>query len=182
MIGGYLTHQCVVLAEKFADGQADEFQLMKARQVATYRGVSPGLPSDAGYRAYQSMKACAALVMSQTEVDEAILLAGNAAVTSRWSWFDEQEHQCDLLRDVFNPFHTTAVQSGWQTAMVTSVAQASYDQRDSETGHLDPTRLAVLSDALEEAGCTDDTLLSHLRSPGPHVRGCWALDLVLGKQ
>ena len=48
-------------------------------------------------------------------------------------------------------------------------------------GTLDRARLAVLSDALEEVGCTDTALLSHLRSPGPHVRGCWALDLVLGK-
>jgi hypothetical protein len=47
------------------------------------------------------------------------------------------------------------------------------------SGHLDNARLAVLSDALEEAGC-DDAILSHLRSPGPHVRGCWAVDLCLG--
>jgi hypothetical protein len=43
-------------------------------------------------------------------------------------------------------------------------------------------RLPLLADALEDAGCTDTELLTHLRSPGPHVRGCWALDLVLGKQ
>jgi hypothetical protein len=39
-----------------------------------------------------------------------------------------------------------------------------------------------LADALEDAGCTDADILSHLRSPGPHVRGCWALDLLLGKE
>jgi hypothetical protein len=37
------------------------------------------------------------------------------------------------------------------------------------------------ADALEDAGCTDSDLLGHLRSPGPHVRGCWTVDLVLGK-
>jgi hypothetical protein len=42
-------------------------------------------------------------------------------------------------------------------------------------------RLAVLADALEEAGCADALLLAHLRSPGPHVRGCFALDAVRGK-
>jgi hypothetical protein len=42
-------------------------------------------------------------------------------------------------------------------------------------------RLPLLADALEDAGCTDDELLGHLRAPGPHVRGCWAVDLVLGK-
>jgi hypothetical protein len=42
-------------------------------------------------------------------------------------------------------------------------------------------RLAIVADALEDAGCTDAELLCHLRAPGPHVRGCWAVDLVLGK-
>jgi len=49
-------------------------------------------------------------------------------------------------------------------------------------GFLDNDRLAVLADALEEAGCTEQAILDHLRSPGPHARGCWALDLVLGKE
>ena len=44
-----------------------------------------------------------------------------------------------------------------------------------------PPRLAVLSDALEEAGCAEARLLDHLRGPSPHVRGCWAVDLLLGK-
>lgn len=51
-----------------------------------------------------------------------------------------------------------------------------------DDGTLDPARLAVLSDAIEEAGGTDTDILAHLRSPGPHVRGCWALDLILGKE
>ena len=46
--------------------------------------------------------------------------------------------------------------------------------------HLDPDRLAVLADALEEAGCENEDILQHLRGPGPHVRGCWVVDLVLG--
>jgi hypothetical protein len=44
------------------------------------------------------------------------------------------------------------------------------------------TRLAVLADALEDAGCTDAEILSHCRSPGPHVRGCWVVDEILGKK
>jgi hypothetical protein len=66
--------------------------------------------------------------------------------------------------------------------LVASLAAAAYEERLPLNGTLDPARLAVLSDALEEAGCADEAILSHLRSPGPHVRGCWALDLVLGKQ
>ena len=53
--------------------------------------------------------------------------------------------------------------------------------RSLPAGTLDPARLAVLADALEDAGCTDAGLLGHLRGPGPHVRGCWAVDLLIGK-
>jgi hypothetical protein len=52
----------------------------------------------------------------------------------------------------------------------------------TDSRHFDPACLARLADALEDAGCTDPELLGHLRSPGPHVRGCWAVDLVLGKE
>jgi hypothetical protein len=52
----------------------------------------------------------------------------------------------------------------------------------SEAGTLDTSRLAVLADALEDAGCDRADILGHLRGPGPHVRGCWAVDLLLGKE
>jgi hypothetical protein len=61
------------------------------------------------------------------------------------------------------------------------LARAAYWYRLLPSGHLDPARLAVLADDLEDAGCTDPDLLGHLRGPGPHVRGCWAVDLLLGK-
>ncbi len=67
----------------------------------------------------------------------------------------------------------------WNGGLVPRLAEIAYQERLLPSGHLDPARLAVLSDALEEAGCTDAEILSHLRSRGPHVRGCWALDLVL---
>jgi hypothetical protein len=60
-------------------------------------------------------------------------------------------------------------------------AQAAYEQPELPAGTLGTTRLVVLADALEEAGCDRAELLSHLRGPGPHVRGCWAVDLLLGK-
>jgi hypothetical protein len=56
-----------------------------------------------------------------------------------------------------------------------------YDARDLPSGHLDAHRLAVLADALTDAGCTDQNILAHCRGPGPHVRGCWVIDLLLGK-
>ena len=68
------------------------------------------------------------------------------------------------------------------TPQVVALAQAAYDLREMPAGTLDAFRIAVLADALEEAGCDNADLLNHLRGPGPHVRGCWAVDLILGKQ
>ena len=97
--------------------------------------------------------------------------------------------KADFLRDVVgNPFRPPAdpwagplkACPSWDAEAVWATAHAAYDERRDD-GTLDPFRLAVLADALEEAGCDGD-LPAHLRAPGPHVRGCWALDLVLGKQ
>jgi hypothetical protein len=108
----------------------------------------------------------------------------------------EERSQAELLRCIFgNPSRHTSVQASWLAwilgspsrhrsvdasclawngGAVVKVAQAIYDDRAFE-------RLTLRADALEDAGCTDPELLGHLRGPGPHVRGCWAVDLVLGK-
>ncbi len=90
--------------------------------------------------------------------------------------------QAALLRDLFgNPFRPVSLEPAWLTPSVTHVALATYDERILPSGALDSLRLKVLADALEEAGCTNPDLLDHLRGPGPHVRGCWPVDLLLGK-
>jgi hypothetical protein len=88
-----------------------------------------------------------------------------------------------LLRDLFGPlpFRPVTVSPAWQTPQVVALTQAAYDQRELPAGTLDLARLAILADALEDAGCDQADLLGHLRGPGPHVRGCWALDLLLGR-
>jgi hypothetical protein len=63
----------------------------------------------------------------------------------------------------------------WNESTVTELAQAIYTDRAFD-------RLPILADALEEAGCTDAAILEHCRGPGPHVRGCWVVDLLLGKE
>jgi hypothetical protein len=67
-------------------------------------------------------------------------------------------------------------------APVVALAAAAYNERTYPAGTLEATRLAILADALEEAGCTEQAILDHLRAPGLHVRGCWAVDLVLAKK
>jgi hypothetical protein len=94
----------------------------------------------------------------------------------------ERATQCQLLRDIFgNPFRPVALDPAWLTPDVLSLARAAYDNRTLPEGTLEPERLGLLADALEDGGCNHADLLGHLRGPGPHVRGCWAVDLILGK-
>jgi hypothetical protein len=62
----------------------------------------------------------------------------------------------------------------WKEGMVPKLARAIYDGR-----HFD--RMPILADALEEAGCTDPDIMAHCRETGAHVRGCWLVDLLVGK-
>src|SRR5262249_29434874 len=93
-----------------------------------------------------------------------------------------QSDLCHLLRDIIgNPFRPVALDPAWRTPTVTALATAAYEERQLPAGTLDPQRLAILADALEDAGCAKDQILNHLRSPSPHVRGCWPLDLLLAR-
>lgn len=98
---------------------------------------------------------------------------------------EELAAQARLLRDIFgNPFRLVTISSAvlaWNDAVVVRLAQTAYEERHLPAGTLDTGRLAVLADALEEAGCSDADILGHLRGPGPHVRGCWVIDSLLGK-
>lgn len=88
--------------------------------------------------------------------------------------------QCGLLRCIFgNPFHQVTLDDVLLIPDTDALARAAYDERQLPSGELDLLRLAVLADALEEIGAPDE-LVAHLRSPGPHVRGCHAVDLILG--
>lgn len=86
----------------------------------------------------------------------------------------------ELVCDIFtNPFHPApAVDPAWlrwHDATIPRLAQQMYDSRDF-------TSMPILADALEEAGCTNADILDHCRGPGPHVRGCWVVDLLLGRE
>ncbi|QDU23958.1 hypothetical protein [Urbifossiella limnaea] len=82
---------------------------------------------------------------------------------------------CDLIRDVFgNPFAPVVFDASWRTEAVVGLARGMYESRDFAT-------MPVLADALEDAGCANADVLAHCRDGGPHVRGCWVVDLVLGK-
>lgn len=87
----------------------------------------------------------------------------------------EKRWQADRLREfIGNPFRPITVNPSWLTATVTSLATSIYQERAFD-------RLPIVADALEDAGSNDEQVLAHLRSGGEHCRGCWALDLLLGK-
>jgi hypothetical protein len=94
--------------------------------------------------------------------------------------------QADLIRELFGGLLLAApivkpAWLAWNHGIVNMLAQTAYNERLLPDGTLDTSRLAVLADALEEAGCTVANLLGHLRGAGPHVRGCWVLDAILDR-
>jgi hypothetical protein len=89
-----------------------------------------------------------------------------------------QRAQIPLLHDFFgNPFPSVTIDPAWRSwrdGCVVHIAQAIYDERRFAD-------LAILADALEEAGCTDAAILRHCREPGEHGHGCWVVDRVLAR-
>lgn len=95
-------------------------------------------------------------------------------------WAERRGLHARLLRDIFpNPFRLQPtidpVWQKWNDGTIVKLAQQMYDSRDFMS-------MPILADALEEAGCTSADILEHCRGPGPHVRGCWVVDLVLEKE
>src|SRR5262245_17016170 len=89
---------------------------------------------------------------------------------------------CDPLRCIVgDPFRTLPPISpavlDWNDGIAVKMAMRTDHERD-----FSPGRMGILADALEEAGLDDRDVLGHLRGSGPHVRGCWVVDLLLGKE
>jgi hypothetical protein len=116
-------------------------------------------------------------------IDETALI--DPSIYSVDSVVPEYLAQADLLRDILGePFRTVSVPDNWlawNDRLIPRLAQTIYDNRSLPDGTLDVARLNVLADALEDAGCTNADILDHCRGPGPHVRGCWVVDLLIGK-
>jgi hypothetical protein len=89
------------------------------------------------------------------------------------------EVECGLVRELFcNPLRPLSVDPSWllwNGGSVTAMAERVYHNREYEL-------MPILADALEEAGCTEASILEHCRGSGVHVRGCWVLDLLLDKK
>jgi hypothetical protein len=181
----------VETAERYADGDATEEEFADACSDAGARsGTLLSVAFSAGDResyARANAASAASSAVRSFAFDAAkssvyfagLAMAGNALgqSTSSPEGMAERLAQAELLRDIFgNPWRSPATLGiALQTVPIVRMAAEVYESRSSE-------RLPELAAALEEAGCDDAELLGHLRGETPHVRGCWALDAVLGKQ
>jgi hypothetical protein len=167
----------VEAAERYADGLADRGQLEGIRTAALatagtlYRHLSAE-EVEAG-----SMRIDAA---TASEATEGAMLSVQAASVSG------THPPCALLHDIFGPLPFREVRLApsflaWHEDIIPKLAQGAYEDRSLPGGTLDKARLAVLADALEESGYSGVEILGHLRGPGPHVRGCYAVDAILGR-
>lgn len=128
-----------------------------AFQAAVQAGILPSQPDS--YDAFMAIKS------------HPIVSAASDATALEWGI---------LVREIYgpNPFLPIRVEPAWlnwNDCTVTKLAQNIYDQCAFDT-------MPILADALEDAGCDNTAILDHLRKPGNHMRGCWALDVLLDKK
>jgi hypothetical protein len=161
-LGSSTCRDAVLVAERYADGLAREDELAAATHATAFTREGDRAcdrPSDLANWAVQAddLMFTAALIATARDPVEQVWQAG-------------------VLRDIFgNPFGLVSLNASAPPAFVKSLAKDVYEERRFED-------LPILADAFEEAGCTDSDLLAHCRQPGPHVRGCWVVDLILGKR
>jgi hypothetical protein len=88
----------------------------------------------------------------------------------------ERQAHAVLFRDIFgNPFRPITLDPYWRTSTVAQLAAGIYQDRAFDL-------MPILADALQDAGCDNEDVLDHCRVPAPHVRGCWVVDLLLGRE
>ena len=168
----------VEAAERYADGLIGWDELRAAEQSAYDRSGLQGEDS-ALWAATHTAGDCIETTPYHHDEDvsytHAALAAGHASDAFEETRHAERLAQCHLIRDIFgNPFRIVTLDPAWVTPEVVILARTIYDERGFD-------RMPEFADALEESGCSDDCIMNHCRGPGPHVRGCWVIDLVLGK-
>jgi hypothetical protein len=145
---------------------------------------------DAAVYALQAVVCTPADAGLQRTVERVIEVAGLAGGSYRREANQRiQQQVCDLFREVVgDPFAERMVvgpewvqSGGTVTGRMTRVGETARTLAVGIQVLQAFDRMPILADALEEDGCSDAELLAHLRDPRPHARGCWALDLVLGK-
>jgi hypothetical protein len=183
--------------ERYADRAASEGDLGAVRDAVLGRGANPPFNAprvEHGFRMefWQDPFGLACWMVCRAMYDLCRTRAAEQSIDRRdeaWERIADTAKAAvaAFVRDVFgNPFRPSpplppAVLT-WNDATVPRIAEGIYDQRQPPAGTLDTARLGTLADALLDAGCDDEALIGHCRSGEPHVRGCWAVDLILERQ
>jgi hypothetical protein len=168
------SRQAIEVAERYADALATADELMAAFNSAG-EVLRASRVNRTGRGWYKNLLATAFACSAagpkpwNDVVDEYLWQGANVR---------EQVVCCEVLRDMFNPFTPPGIAPNWLTwndGAIRKMAQGIYDEYRIDD-------LPILADALEDASCDNADLLAHCRGPGPHVRGCWVIDLLLGKE
>jgi hypothetical protein len=168
------SRQAVLTAERFADGLATRQELEDAQEKAV----------DAGRQGNgRGSLACCHLrpdgsfpvEVARYVAEEMIEVMDNRQGLSDKEWRAQFRAEAEVLKDILgNPFRPITLDPTWLSSDVVSIAQMIYEDRAFD-------RMPEVADALDEAGCHDADLLGHCRQAGTHARGCWVVDLILGK-
>jgi hypothetical protein len=188
-------HRAVEVVEAYADGFATAVDLRTIReQVGDEYCAVPdprALLTEPTLAFKTASIALQATMFAASEFDDYLLscfLCTEKACVRRWMLRARPDEvrppytlmvsgQLSLLRDIFgNPFRPVAFAPEWRTSTAVAIARGMYESRDFSA-------MPILADALQDAGCDNDDVLNHCRDEkGVHVRGCWVVDLVLGKE
>jgi len=157
----------VEVAEQFADGLATLQELEAAAELAVL--FTQDVKRD------EDMGPTSAAYFVTSPLGDITGLRRVPSAASRSVGAAESIAQCHLCRDIFgNPFRPITLNPAWHTSTVSTLATCIYEEKAFD-------RMPILADALQDAGCDNEDILNHCRQAGEHVRGCWCVDLLLGK-
>jgi hypothetical protein len=174
----------VEVAERYAEGAAERSELDSAAQSARlvydlaredaepFASAADPAPASYEIAAHAAYK----VANPARPVGWPLMLQTAEAARAASGQDSEDGAQVALIRDIFgNPFRPVTFDPAWRTSTAVALAGQMYDPRDFSP-------MPILADALQDAGCDSDDILNHCRDPdATHVRGCWVVDLVLGK-
>lgn len=170
----------IEVVEGFADGTRDRTEFVAARKPfrQAVRALGPKLrePEASAASVFDCLTQDAMEGMTAA-IANALFVIRKASPDGRAIGKVERAAQADLIRDIFgNPFRPVAFAPGWRTDTVVSLARGMFESREFAA-------MPILADALQDAGCENPDVLTHCRDPnGVHVRGCWVVDGVLGRE
>jgi len=170
----------LIAAEAFADGLINREELMAFRasllEMRDHLDGHENLDRQR-YAASAVMWACESRgpgFHDRRAASQAQFAVAGGAYTSMMA--AEAIRQARMIRDIFgNPFRRVAFSPEWRTSTVIALATGVYESRDFSA-------MPILADALQDAGCGNADVLDHCRGDGTHVRGCWVVDAILGKE